>query len=291
MVSSKTSRALHYAFSALVVLIAIAIAYFFDPSGLALAGLALLPTQVAVDLPGPMPRIQAANLKDFDGMTMRDYLKYWKDGIQGAIDHTRYDTRIWAPGTTIAADGAGNAGAFFQKRVGDEELSLDGGTSITKTDYHTNMAEGQKIEKGATLLIDSLQIEVAISHREFNAFTADLSPNTAVVTATDTSSATNHMLLLDRCIIFELWRNKELLAEGTLSDFPSAGGFFGSFGGSTPEGYIQNGFGQPNYLRKVLVLEAGYLFTLKTRVLNAITNVLNVEIRAKLSGLKVSTAG
>jgi hypothetical protein len=278
---------------AVIAIAAVVLVHYFNIPETAFAAAlvpALKPGWVNVDYPGPTPRLQPTFIQNLDGMTTRDYLKYFKDGIKDAQDIPRYYTRIWAPGTTIAAND-GNATAFFQKKVGDEELSLDGGTSITLTDYHTNMMEGGKIEKGTTLIVDSLQLEVTIPHREFNGFSADLSPSTAVVTATDTSSATAHMLALDRAIIFELWRGKKQLGQGTLSDFPSEGGFFGAFGGSTPEGYIQNGFGQPSHLRETIVLNDGYLFTLKARVLTAITNVLNVEIRAKLSGLQISTVG
>lgn len=280
------NRLLHFFAFALVLGLA---AIFTDSAApLMLMGLVpLMPGQVYVDRPGPGRLYDPTYIQNFDGMTTRDYLKYFKDGIKNARDHSRVDTRIWAPATTIAA----GTYDFFQTKSGDEEMSLDGGTSITKTDYHTNMQEGGKIEKGASLIVDSLQIEVTIPHREFNAFSADLSPSSAAVTATDTSSATAHMLALDRACIFELWRGQKLLAEGTLSDFPAEGGFFGAFGGSTPEGYIQNGFGQAKYLREIVVLDAGYLFKLKMRVLTGILSVLNVEIRPKLCGVLIETVG
>jgi len=248
---------------------------------------ALAPGEVWVDRAGPQPFYEATAIQNFDGMTTRDYLKYFKDGVKFAKDHDRADSRVLVAGGTIAA-GAENE--FFQKVSGENEKSLDGGTDILKTDYHTNMQEGGKIEKGASLIIDSLQIECTITHREYNAF-ANGQPTTAVVTATDTSSATNHMIGLDRTIMFELWRGNKMLADGTLSDFPSEGGFYASFGGATPEGFIQNGFGVAKHLREVVVLDAGYLFKLKARQIGAFTGVLNVEIRAKLCGLLVETVG
>lgn len=243
--------------------------------------------EVVYDRPGPTPFYEVTNVNNFDGMTSRDYLKYFKDGIKNARQHQRWDTRIWAPATTIAV----GTYDFFAVSPGADEPSLDGGTVITKTDYLTNMQEGKKLERGSSLIVDSLQIEVVIPHREFNAFSADLSPASAAVTSTDTSSATAHMLALDRAAIFELWRGNRLLAEGSLSDFPCAGGFFGAFGGATPEGYIQNGLGEPNYLREIIVLQEGYLFKLKMRVLTAILSVLNVEIRPRLCGVLVETVG
>jgi hypothetical protein len=291
----STRTVIHYGILAFILVLCAVTAYYSGSlAPLALAGLvastnkdALAPGEVWVDRAGPQPFYEATAIQNFDGMTTRDYLKYFKDGVKFARDHARYDSRILVAGATIQA---GTVNEFFQVKSGDIEVSLDGGTNINKTDYHTNMQEGVKIEKGASMIVDSLQIECTITHREYNGF-ANGQPNTAVVTATDTSSATNHMLALDRTIIFELWRGQKLLAEGTLSDFPSEGGFYASFGGSTPEGFIQNGFGVQKHLREIIVLDAGYLFKLKARQLTALTGVLNVEIRPKLCGLLVETVG
>src|ERR1044072_328258 len=52
---------------------------------------ALGPNEVWVDRAGPAPFYEATAIQNFDGMTTRDYLKYFKDGIKFARDHDRYD--------------------------------------------------------------------------------------------------------------------------------------------------------------------------------------------------------
>jgi hypothetical protein len=247
---------------------------------------------VWVNKPGPLNQWTLLTLDEIDGMPVEDFMKYYGGGkrVAGARDHKRYHSKFWAPATTIAANPAGIS--FFQTTNGDEETSLDGGTSITVTDYISNMADKGRMELNATFIIYALGIRVDIPHREFNAFSADLQPVSAVVTSTDTSSATAHQLIIDRSAVFELIKGSgvsvDTVAQGSLFDFPSKGGPGGIASGNTVEGVATNGNGFLNYLDEVVVLESGRQFRLLMHTYNAMLNVLNVEVRPILYGALLS---
>lgn len=245
-----------------------------------------------VNRPGALNDFVRTNIMDFDGMPTEDYFKYYGGGrrIKFAQDHTRWHARLWAPNTTIAASGQGYD--FFQKMAGDAEKSLDGGTDLVIDDYLSNMADAGRMEKGSTFIVHAIGIKCIIPHREFNAFTG-LEPVSAVVTATDTSSATAHILTLDRGAVFEFSRGSgvgaQQLAQGSLLDFPSQGKVGGIASGNTVEGYMSNGEGFVYPLREVIVLDEGRQFRLTMKTYRAMLSVLNVEIRPILYGTLIRT--
>lgn len=248
--------------------------------------------EVWVNKPGAVNDFVRTNIMDFDGMPSEDYFKYFGGGrrIKYAQDHTRWHARLWAPATTITASGQGYD--FFQKMAGDSETSLDGGTNLVIDDYLTNMADAGRMEKGSTFIVHAIGIKCIVPHREFNAFTA-LEPVSAAVTVTDTSSATAHILALDRGAIFEFTRGsgtgRQHLAQGSLLDFPSQGKVGGIASGNTVEGYMSNGEGFVYPLREVIVLDEGRQFKLTMKTYRALLSVLNVEVRPILYGTLIRT--
>lgn len=264
------------------------------PNGNALAAAtqrygALPPGGVWVDQAGPGSAYYPMHILDFDGMSTQDYLANYKGRIKFAKDAHRFDVRVIHAGGTVAA----GEQDFFVNEKGKSEKSLDGATTITKTDYYTNMEAPRQMEKGTALLVDSIQIEIFQTTREYNAFTSNTdepSDFTAAVAA-DTKPASNILAGIQRTMRVELWRGNELLGAGRLCDFPNEGGFSGILGGPTNEGIIQNGFGFPRRLREVCVLGENYLFTLKTFWERAVVCPNNVEIRAKLCGLEFRSVG
>lgn len=288
--------------TALVVLVAVAVAANFGllaaAAPFAVAAVfaqsppQLAPGEVWVNRPGAFNDYVKTPVMDFDGMPTEDYGKFFGLGnrIKFAQDETRWHARLWPPNTTIAASGSGYD--FFQKVAGDEEDSLDGGTELVIDDYLTNMPDGGRIEKGSTFIVHAIGIKCIVPHREFNAFT-NLEPVSAAVTATDTSSATAHILTLDRGAIFEFTRGSGVgaqhLAQGSLLDFPSQGKVGGIASGNTVEGYMSNGEGFIYPLREVVVLDEGRQFKLKMKTYRAMLSVLNVEIRPILYGTLIRT--
>lgn len=239
---------------------------------------------------GPNNEWTLSTLDEIDQMPVEDFMRWYGGGkrIAGAVDHQRWHERIHAPATTIAASAQGYD--FFGKVPGDTEPSLDGGTTIAIDDYYTNMVEGGKMEKDVTFIVYALGIRVDIPHREFNAFTA-LQPVSAAVTSTDTSSATAHLLQLDRGAIFTFLKgggtSAETVAQGSLFDFPSKGGPGGIASGNTVEGVMTNGNGFLNYLDEVVVLDEGRQFKLQMKTYRAMLSVLNVPVRPILYGSKI----
>jgi len=248
------------------------------------------PGFVWVNKPGPENTYVLTSFDDVDGMPVEDFMKYYGGGrrIVGGIDHQRWHENIWAPATTIPASAQGID--FFNKVAGDSQKSLDGGTDIIVDDYYTNMVDAGRMEKDATLIVYALGIRVDVPHREFNAFTA-LQPVSAAVTGTDTSSATAHVLALNRGAIFTLLKgggtSAEVVAQGSLFDFPSRGGPGGIASGNTVEGFIGNGNGFLNYLDEVVVLDEGRQFKLTMKTYRALLSVLNVAVRPILYGCLV----
>lgn len=256
---------------------------------------ALGPGSVWVNKPGPENMYIETNIMDFDGMPVEDLMKYYGGGkrIAFAQSHTRWHSRLWPPATTILASAQGYD--FFTKKAGDADTSLDGAALGGGTDdYLTNMADDGRMEKGSTFIVYALGIRCDIPHREFNAFT-NLEPVSAAVTATDTSSATAHQLVLNRGAIFDFIRGSGVgaqhLAQGSLFDFPSKDGPGGIASGNTVEGVATNGQGFLNYLDEVVVLDEGRQFKVTMKTYRAMLSVLNVEIRPILYGVLLRTLG
>lgn len=225
-------------------------------------------------------------LRALDGMPIDEYLNNIKGSVIDAVEYRFFDTRIIIAGTNLVA-GTYN---FFQKPIGSSEATLDGGTTIgNKTNEYTNAITIGTIEGANTLICDRMEISVYFPHRDFNAFTSNTGlPSTGAASATDTLSATNNLLALQQGSYFGFSQpNYPIFAEGKVLDFPSSRKIDGSFGGATPEGYVQNGGGDPRSLRYVRVMQALHNFTLQMQVYRTITFPLNTVIEVALCGIKL----
>jgi hypothetical protein len=185
-----------------------------------------------------------------------------------------------------------NVYKFFVIEQGKPTTTIDdGATAYVKDENDTNMVQAGQMEKGTIMLVDSIQIDVPLTHRDFGAATA-ADPTTFAISATDTLGASNVLVGLQRSARFELWQKRDLLAQGRLNKFPVEGGFSGVLGGATSEGILQNGFGMKRHLREVLLLGENYLFELRMYIDRTIASVpYNTEIKVALSGLEISLTG
>jgi hypothetical protein len=232
-------------------------------------------------------------LADIENLQMPDYLGM-KGKIVNAVDHRRFDTNVVMAATDLAK---GEYFYFDKKKNSTDRKTLDGGTTIAILDQtYTNMLDANRIEESWSLIVDSLQVDLIQSHRDFSGFTSNTGePSTGAPSATDTNSATTQFLALTRNVNvkFETIDNveKEIFAEGRIDDFPSDRSVCGAFGGATPEGFIGNFNydGQPEYLRSPVVLQSQHLFQVVLQALRTVTCPLNAEIGIALSGLLVKT--
>jgi hypothetical protein len=226
-------------------------------------------------------------LRLIEGMPGQDYIDKLYDKILDARYFRATDRRVIAAGTTVVK---GQYQFFDKPRNDQSDKSLDGSIAIAnKGNDYTNMIEKGKIEGGNTLIVDSLQVSVFVPHRDFNAFTANSGlPSTAAPSATDTNSATNTVLAL--CLNTYLTFSEPdhgNFAEGGLWDFPADRVFNGCFGGSTPEGFVQIGVGQPEYLRQVRILQEMHHFDVTLEFFRDTTFPLAVILDVALCGLKL----
>ena len=250
------------------------------------------PGEVWVNKRGPFNEWNLMTLDYFDGMPVQDFAEYYGLGkrLGNAEGHQRWHERIWPAASTIAVSATGYR--FFDKKPGDQDTYLDGSAAPNVDDYATNMGDGGRMAKSENMLVYALGIRVDVGHREFGGFTNNR-PNTAAVSATDTSSATAHLMLLDRSAIFEFRQGSsnggELIKSGSLFDFPALGGPGGVASGNTVEGFACNGNGFLNYLDEVVLLDEGRQFTLLMKTYTAMLSVLNVPIRPILYGVRIKT--
>ena len=250
------------------------------------------PGTVWVNKKGPFNIWNLSPLTDFDGMPVQDYADWFGMGkrIGNAESHTRWHERIWPAASTILVSAAGYR--FFDKKPGDADLYLDGTAAPVVDDQATNMADGGRMAKSENMLVYALGIRVEVGHREFGVF-ANNRPNTAAVSSIDTSSATAHLMLLNRNAIFTLIKGSggggEDVVSGSLFDFPARGGPGGVASGNTVEGFARNGDGFLNFLDEVVLLDEERQFSLLMKTYTAMLSVLNVPIRPILYGSIIRT--
>lgn len=241
---------------------------------------------------GPFNEWNLMSLDEFNGMPVQDFGDWYGLGkrIGNAIGHNRWHERIWPAASTIAVSASGYR--FFDKKAGDPDTYLDGTAAPVVDDQATNMSDGGRMAKSENLLVYALGIRVNVGHREFGGFTNNR-PNTAAVSGTDTSSATAHLEILDRNAIFEFRKGSsnggELVASGSLFDFPSKGGPGGVASGNTVEGFACNGNGFLSYLDEVVLLDEERQFSVLMKTYTACLSVLNVPIRPILYGALIKT--
>lgn len=244
--------------------------------------------QVWIDTPGPASIYYPKNILDFDGMTASDYLSNFKGRIKNAIEGRRFDTRrVTAGAATVKGEVK-----FFNLAKGEATTTIDtGATAYNKDDFDTDMEQNGQMEKGTALLVDSVEVEVFGTHREFGALAA-AQPTTFAVSATDTLAFSNTLVGIQRTCRFELKKKRELLSKGRLTDYPPQGGFSGVLGGATSEGILQNGFGFRKQLREIIVLAENYLFDFSMFMdVDIAAWPYATEIRVSLCGLELEAVG
>lgn len=227
-------------------------------------------------------------LRKINGMPTTDYINQIKDDILDADDYRLFDTRGIAAGTNLTA----RKYDFFNIPAEGQETSLDGSVTILqKTANYTNLLENGKVEGGNTMIVDSLQVAVFCTHRDFNAFTANsIFPSTGAPNATDTNSGTLNLQALNYNTYLTFSEpNHGNFAEGNLAAFPSEEVFSGAFGGQTTEGWIQIGMGQPQYLRYVRVLQELHHFDVDLTCYATVTFPIQLVIQIALCGIKLKS--
>lgn len=247
----------------------------------------LKPGEVWIDRPGPASIYYPKSILDFEGMTASDYLQNFKGRIKNAIEGHRFDTVRVTAGATVVK----GVYKLFQLAIGENTTTIDSGaTAYRKEDNDTDMLQNGQMEKDTALIVDSLQVELALPHRDFNVLAVG-QPTSFVPSATDTLSATNTLLGVQRTVRFEFSKKRDLLAKGRLTDFPPEGGFSGVLGGATSEGFVQNGFGFRRPMREITVLGGNYLFDVSMHVDVDVVFPYATELRVKLAGLEIEGIG
>jgi hypothetical protein len=235
----------------------------------------------------PRSLYSSTGLNVLDGMPFEDYRKYFQGRIKQATDHKRRDMRLIGAGTTVLKNRYG----FFATPVGSPEKSLDGGVTIDPKDGRfTNMVEGNRMEAGSILIVESIQCQAALSSRDFNAFALD-EPTDLAPAAAGTMSASNTLLGLNRNTYLEFDVGRDRKAEGRLASFPSDEAFSGAFGGDSDEGFIQIGYGKPRNLKEIVVLAGLRHFTLFVDFFANTIVPQNVEIEIALCGVILESVG
>ena len=239
--------------------------------------------QVWVDSPGPASMYYPKSILDFDGMTSIDYLANFRDRIKNVTEGSRFDTkRVTAGGTVLKGEYK-----FFQKKQGTPVTTIDTGAAAYTTDeFDTDMLQDGQMEKDTALIIDSVQIDLPLPHRDFNVLSV-AQPTSFVPSATDTLSASNTLVGIQRTCRFELRRKRELLSKGRLTNYPPEGGFSGVLGGATSEGIVQNGFGFRKPLREIVVFAGNYLFDFTMFVDVDVVFPYATEFRVSLCGIEI----
>lgn len=242
---------------------------------------------VWVDQPGAASIYYPKNILDFEGMTSMDYLANFKGRIKNVLDGGRFDTmRVTAGATVLKGEYK-----FFQLPIGELTATIDtGATPYRKDENDTDMLQSGQMEKDTALVVDSLQIDVTLPHRDFNLLAVG-EPTSFVPSGTDTLSASNTLVGIQRTCRFEFNKKRDLLAKGRLKQFPPEGGFSGILGGATSEGIVQNGFGFRKPMREIVVLGGNYLFDVTLFVDVDIVFPYATEIHVNLAGLEIEGIG
>ena len=239
---------------------------------------------------GLLPLYETTTLNYLNNMPFADYAEKFQGRIMHARDHRRRDTRVVAAASTILK----KVHKFFDApKDSTSEKSLDGSITIDpKDESFTNMVESSKIEAGSTLIVESVQVGIFQTHRDFNAFAAGTGePSDATPAATDTLSATNVLIGLCRSAEVRFGLGRDVKAEGSPDSFPPDRGFSGALGGATPEGWIQIGFGAAKPMREIVVLQNLYHFFVEWEQYRALITPMNVEIEIALCGVLLESVG
>lgn len=218
-------------------------------------------------------------LETLDGITMEEYTKNYKGRIKNAHDHDRYDTAIIPAATAVSA---GDKQLF---NVPNAQTGPNlAGTNYKRDEADTNMVEANQLEFGNFLIVESFQVQILATTREYAAFT-DAKPTDLAPAAAGTIAASNSVAGIANDFFIDFKVGKRSLCSGPLIKFPSEYVLSGAFGADTDEGFVQVGMGKPRPLREVVVLQPKQNFTVTIKVFRATTVPQNLKIRVYLCGV------
>jgi hypothetical protein len=217
------------------------------------------------------------------------------------LDYVCYDSKYFVAGTALPTTKI----RFFQVAVGQQDVVANStGVAFTKTEADTNIVTPGSLERGQTLVIRSIQIQVsAVSNFDLtvqgsgNTTLGLTLPTSASVTnATSGVIAANLVDTLAKRGVVALKVGNNTFEKGQIIQFPSEFGLSGyaasSFSGTataavltTPtDGVANNGFGRPRILIYPREVIAGQNFSIDLEFPVSFTPSRNCEIIACLRG-------
>jgi hypothetical protein len=220
-------------------------------------------------------------IQNLNNMPFPDYQKYFQGYIAEATDYRRRDTRVIAAGETIAQ----KKHLFFNVVAGKTEKTLGETVSYTKDEGECNMVDSSRMEHNTFLIVESLQVNLLATSRDYSVIGADGQPTVLSVAAEASNSAVNTVIGLVRNSYLRFKVGKHVKAEGRLTQFPSDEIYSGAFGQVADEGFFQIGVGMPRPLKEIVVLEPGANFTMELELFRAVTVPQNVELSISLVGV------
>lgn len=221
--------------------------------------------------------------------------------VKQALDWVEYDTRYAKAGAALPQ----TPFQSFQVPIGGQETLINDTTvSFAKTEMDTNLVQQGQLERGQLLIVESIQASVCIpgnfdltlQSTGNTTLPATLPGDNVSTTGTAGNIAANLAFALLRGLTLKLKVGTNEFEKGPLMQFPSEFGITGfgtsAFTGTAQAGVIvpedtivNNGFGQPRFLRFPRIIEAGQNFSIITNVWNAFTPNRAFAIQYCLRGL------
>lgn len=222
--------------------------------------------------------------------------------VKQALDWCQYDTKYAKAGTALPSTDI----LFFAVQQGaNDTLVNDSTVTFQKSAMDTNMVQASQLERGQLLIIESIQVSVTIPGN-FD-LTLQSTGNTTLPATLPTSAVQTNATAgviaanLERAIlqgaVGKLKVGTNFFEQGPLIQFPSEFGISG-FGTSAFSGtataavttvpsdvIVNNGFGNPRYLRFPRVIEAGQNFAWITNFVNTFTPSRAFSVQTILRGL------
>lgn len=222
---------------------------------------------------------ESTNLMTLDDMPFADYAKFFSGRIKDAEDHDRYDTLRIEAASAVAK----GPKTLFNVPAGSDGKTATG-TVFTKDAGDTNMVEGNRMEYGSVMIVESVQCQVIAPAREFAALSAG-GPTDLTPAAAGTIAASNTVIGLGLGVNLTFTVGDNVKASGPLAKFPCAYVFSGAVGGDTDEGFVQIGMGRARPLREIVILKPMQNFAVALDFLRATTVPQSIQIRVYLSGV------
>src|SRR3990172_8938018 len=199
--------------------------------------------------------------------------------VKQALDWCQYDTKYSVAGTAFPTT---DVVFFFVSQAQTGAVFNSTAVTYTKTPADTNMVQSSQLERGQLLIVESIQANVVtpgnfdLTNQVSGNTTLPLTlPTSAVVTnATAGVIASNLERAILRNATCKLKIGTNFFESGPLMHFPSEFGMSGfatsAFSGTATaavvtvptDGVVNNGFGQPRYLRFPRIIEAGQNFAI-----------------------------